>query len=207
MSTPAWLDFWFSIGSTYTFLTVQRIDRVTSRNGIEVRWRPFNIRTITREMNNSPFVGKPIKAAYMWRDIKRRAEMYGLNANVPVPYPIAEFEIANHVAVVGMNEGWGPNYVKETYRRWMINAEQPGSEPNLSSSLASVGQDPTRVLAMARTADIAANLAKATDEVRQLGIFGSPSFSVGNEIFWGDDRLEDAVSWLKLGTLAASGKS
>ena len=196
------LDFWFAIGSTYSFLTVQRIDKIASHNGIAVRWRPFNLRTITREMNNSPFAGKPVKAAYMWRDIQRRAQMYGLTASVPAPYPIAEYDLANLVAVLGMREGWGPAYIKETYRRWFVDGEEPGSEPNLSSSLKTVVPDPARVLAVARTEEVVAELTVTTNEARRLGIFGSPSFTVGGEIFWGDDRLEEAVYWRKHGTLA-----
>lgn len=204
MREPAGMDFWFAIGRTYSFLTVQRIETVARNHSVAVRWRPFNLRTITREMNNSPFAGKPVKAAYMWRDIQRRAAMYDLTANVPAPYPIAEYDLANRVAVVGMREGWGPAYVKETYRRWMADGQEPGSEPNLSSSLMAAGQDPARVGAAARESDVAREMTRATDEARHFGIFGSPSFSVGGEIFWGDDRLEDAVSWAKHGCLLRS---
>jgi len=197
------LDFWFSIGSTYSYLTVMRVDEVASRHGVAVEWRPFNIRTITREMNNSPFSGKPVKAAYMWRDIHRRAAKYGLQANLPAPYPISEFDLANHVAIVGRSEGWLSSYARETYRRWMVEGQPAESEPNLSSSLAAIGQDPARVIAKANAEHTAGELAKATDDVRRLGIFGAPSFAARGEIFWGDDRLEDAIEWLKHGSLVA----
>jgi len=119
------LDFWFSIGSTYSYLSVARIDDVANAENIQVRWRAFNIRTITREMNNSPFAGKPVKAAYMWRDIERRAGKYGLAAKLPAPYPIAGFDLANHVAVVGMDEGWGPGMcVKRTDGGWLTAKSQ-----------------------------------------------------------------------------------
>jgi 2-hydroxychromene-2-carboxylate isomerase len=138
----------------------------------------------------------------MWRDIERRSRMYGLSAKVPVPYPIQEYDVANCVAVLGTIEGWGPRYVKEAYRRWMAEGHPPGLEPNVSFSLKAAGQDPARVMPLARTDNIAKAWANATDEVRALGIFGSPSFSVQGEVFWGDDRLEDAVHWLKHGSLA-----
>ena len=197
------LDFWFSIGSTYSYLSVMRVDAVAKQHGIAVAWRPFNIRTITREMNNSPFAGKPVKAAYMWRDIGRRAAKYGLQSNLPAPYPITDFDIANHVAIVGRDEGWLPSYARETYRRWMVDGQQAGSEPNLSSSLTAIGEDAARVIARAKTEQVAGELSKATDEVRKLGIFGAPSFVARGEVFWGDDRLEDAIQWFKHGSLVS----
>src|SRR5271166_3505839 len=82
------VDFWFSVGSTYTYLTVMRLAQIERVSGIPFRWRPFSVRAIMKEMNNIPFGNKPIKAAYMWRDIERRAEMYGVPIKVPAPYPL-----------------------------------------------------------------------------------------------------------------------
>jgi 2-hydroxychromene-2-carboxylate isomerase len=60
---------------------------------------------LLKEMNHVPFADKPAKSAYMWRDIERRAAMYNISAKMPAPYPVADSELANRVAVVGMNEG------------------------------------------------------------------------------------------------------
>ena len=72
------IDFWYFIGSTYSYLTVMRLAEVADATGAAFRWRPFNVRDIMVEQNNRPFVGKPVKSAYMWRDIERRAALYGL---------------------------------------------------------------------------------------------------------------------------------
>ena len=82
------------------------------------------------------------------------------------------------------------NYVTATYRRWFQNGEAAGEDPNLSNSLREIGQDPDRVISLAGSEDAEDAYRAATDEARKLGIFGSPSFAVGDEIFWGDDRLE-----------------
>ena len=94
------IDFWFSIGSTYTFLTVMRLDKVERDHGLTFTFRPFSVRVIMVEQNNVPFRGKPVKAAYMWRDITRRAEARGLSTRLPAPYPLEGFDLANQVAVV-----------------------------------------------------------------------------------------------------------
>jgi 2-hydroxychromene-2-carboxylate isomerase len=189
------IDFWFSIGSTYSYLTVMRLDGVADREGVKFVWRPFNVREIMIEQNNIPFTNKPVKRNYMWRDIERRASMYDLPIAVPAPYPLKQLPFANQVAVLGMEEGWGPDYVKETYRLWFQKDLPAGEEPNISRSLETAGQDPVRVLSRARERDIEEALARETDAARQAGVFGSPSFVVAGELFWGDDRLDDAIAW------------
>ena len=85
-------------------------------------------------------------------------------------------------------------------KRW--SGKQTGSEPNVSDSLREIGQDPRRVLSLANQAEIDGALMAETNIAKAAGIFGSPTFCVGTQLFWGDDRLEDAVRWAKYGTLA-----
>lgn len=189
------IDFWFSIGSTYSFLPVMRLDRIAADIGLQFNWRVFNVRRMMKGMNNIPFADKPAKLAYMWRDLERRAEGYGLATRLPAPYPISDLERANRVALLGLEEGWGKAYVQASYRRWFHDGEDAGAEPNLSASLAEAGQDPATTLARADAEPVARALDKATDEAMALGLFGAPSFTVGGELFWGDDRLDDAIAW------------
>ncbi|WP_316249270.1 2-hydroxychromene-2-carboxylate isomerase [Roseicyclus sediminis] len=189
------MDFWVSIGSTYSALTVLRIDAAARKADVPVRWRPFNVRTIMVEQNNIPFMNKPEKTAYMWRDIERRAAVHGLDLRLPAPYPVPELPFANAVAVLGMSEGWGPAYIRATYERWFRHGERPGEEPNLSASLTAAGADPEAAIARAQSSEIAEALAAETETARSLGVFGSPSFVSDGELFWGDDRLEAALDW------------
>lgn len=201
MSGRDQIQFWFSIGSTYTYLTVARLPRVEAETGLSFEWRPFSVRAIMVEQNNVPFRGKPIKSNYMWRDIERRAGTYGLPVKVPAPYPLKEFDLANRVAVLGVQEGWCAEYVQAAYRRWFVDGLEAGSEPNLAESIREAEQDPVRVIAAANSEVVRSAYEAATDEARDLNIFGSPTFNVGGEVFWGDDRLEDAVAWHRNGRL------
>ena len=200
MSQSEPIDLWFSIGSLYTYLTVMRVDRIEDVSDIGFNWRPFSVRAIMIEMDNRP-MSKPRKLEYMWRDLTRRAEMYGFPLNGRPPYPLKNFDLANRIATVGAREGWCPDYVRATYRRWFDDHEEAGSEPNVSASLAELGQDPARVLALAQSDDIGRAYEAATDEARRLGIFGAPTFVTRGEIFWGDDRLADAMRWHRVGSL------
>ena len=206
MSSP--IDFWFSIGSTYTCLSVMRIEEVERRTRIAFRWRPFDVRTITMEMDNIPFTNKPSKARYMWRDVERRAKMYGLPWSGIPPYPIKHLGFANRVALVGAKEGWCPLFAKATYRRWFVDGHDPSDESELSGALGEIGQEPTAILTRATSDEIKAELNAQTAAAKELGIFGSPTFATGGEIFWGDDRLVDAIEWhLQSGQLSGANTS
>jgi len=193
------IEFWFSIGSTYTYLSVARMEELEAEHGVRFTLHPFSVRVLMREMGNVPFIGKPAKAAYMWRDIERRAAELGLPATLPAPYPLEEFDLANLVAVLGAEEGWIREYLLETYRRWFVDGQPAGSDPNLTDSLHAIGQDPARVVAEAQADETQARYTAATDAARAHGIFGAPSFLVGGELFWGDDRMEAAIRAAKAG--------
>jgi 2-hydroxychromene-2-carboxylate isomerase len=149
------------------------------------------------EQNNRPFVGKPVKLTYMWRDVERRANRYGIPfKSIPV-YPVDPQELANRVAVVSSLEGWCPEYTKTTYRTWFLENKAPGDLGHLQVLLAQLGKDPDRTIARANSQEIRDGYVAETEVARELGIFGSPTFMWGSEIFWGDDRFEDAIEWCK----------
>lgn len=188
-------EFWVSIGSTYSYLTVSRLSALEEKEGIVFDWRPFSVREIMLEMNNVPFAKKPVKAAYMWRDIERRAEAYGLSPSLPAPYPLEEFDLANRIAVLARQEGWARAYIIATYRLWFDLGMPAGSQQNLGPALKGIGQDPSAVIARALSNEIGRAYNEATEEARERGIFGAPSFVIDGELFWGDDRLEEAIAW------------
>jgi 2-hydroxychromene-2-carboxylate isomerase len=196
MTRPA-IDFWFSIGSTYSYLTVMRVEDVAREHGITIRWRPFDVRAIMIEMDNLPFTHKPIKARYMWRDIERRATTHGLPWSGIPPYPIKHLPFANRIALIGAKDGWCAQYAKAAYQRWFVKGQDPSIEPDLSGALQDIGQNPERAIAAAASEELKAALNTETNAARALGIFGSPTFVTEGEIFWGDDRLEDAIAWYR----------
>lgn len=189
------LDFFLFLGSTYTYLAVNRAEEVARRENVALTWRPFSVRSIMREQDNRPFAGKPAKIAYMWRDIERRARRHGIPfASVP-NYPIDADELANRVATVAALEGWCAQFAKAAYANWFIENRDPGRIENLSGILQRMDRNPDEVIARASSQQIRDRYAAETELARSLGIFGSPTFACGSEIFWGDDRLEDALDW------------
>ena len=192
------IDFWFSIGSTYTYLSVNRIAEVAKKESLSINWKPFSVRKIMMDMDNIPFTppSKKIKSDYMWRDIERRAKFYGFEARVPVPYPLKEFDLANQIAILGMNEGWGEDYVTITYKRWFQQGMEPATEPNLSEILNELNLNKDEISKNANSEEIKSQYLQNTDNAYKLGVFGSPTFIYKGEVFWGDDRLEDCIKWI-----------
>ena len=191
------LDFFCFLGSTYTYLAVNRAEAVASRENVALRWHPFSVRSIMIEQNNRPFVGKPVKLAYMWRDVERRARRYGIPfASIP-NYPNDADELANRVATLAALEGWCPQFAKAAYAEWFIENRDPGKVECLSQILQRMNRSPQETIDRANSQEIRDKYAAETDLARSIGIFGSPTFVCGTEIFWGDDRLEDAIDWCK----------
>ena len=192
------IDFFFSIGSTYTYLSVTRILEVEKKNQVKFNWKPFSVRAIMKEMNNIPFPkDKFNKVNYMWRDIERRSEMYGFFAKTPVPYPLTEFDLANQIAILGLEKGWGIDYVRLTYKKWFQEGKEPAVDPSISEVCKELNIDKDEVISQANSKEIIDNYNLNTNSARDNKIFGSPSFVVKKEIFWGDDRMEDAINWYK----------
>ena len=192
------IEFWYSIGSTYTYLSTQRLTEIANKKKIEFEWCPFSVRSRMIEMENVPFMAekKRDKIDYMCRDVQRRANFYGFDAKVTAPYPLKEFDLANKVAILGKDQGWIKEYTILTYKKWFLEHLEPGSEPNLSSTLREIGLDPDKIINLAQADEIEQKYLKNTEMAKNKGIFGSPSFIVENEVFWGDDRCEDAIKWL-----------
>jgi 2-hydroxychromene-2-carboxylate isomerase len=192
---PAQLDFFFFYGSIHTYLSVMRIEILTSPARIGIRWRPFNLRKILIEQNNTSFAKNQVRLNYNWRDIERRAARLGIPFAGPAPYPVDPDLLALRVGTLAAAEGWCAEYSKATFRAWFLERKASGLPDNIAAVLAALGKPSSEIIVRATTHAIDARLEAETDAARQLGIFGSPTFVVGTELFWGDDRLEEAVAY------------
>lgn len=190
---------WLSIGSTYTYLTALRLRSVVEASGINLDIRPISIRQIMKNMDNIPFPpSKETKVNYMWRDIQRRAEFYSLPVpHVPAPYPLKEFDRANLVGIVMERDGRYLEYLEETYRAWFLDGLEAGSDQNLENVSRVLRISLPEILGEVASNEILEIYERNTAEAQTAGVFGAPSFEVNGEIFWGDDRLEDAILFAK----------
>jgi 2-hydroxychromene-2-carboxylate isomerase len=193
------VDFFLFYGSIYTYLAVMRVEKLAASAGLGLRWRPFNLREILVEHNNTAFVRNAVRMRYCWRDVERRAARHGIEYAEQPPYPVDPELLALRVGTIAAMEGWCPEYSKATYRSWFIDKKVPGIEPNVTDVLASLRKPAGDIIARAGGAEIAKQLKDNTEAARALGIFGAPTFAIGREIFWGDDRLEEALEFASRG--------
>jgi len=190
------VEFWFEYGSTYSYLTVTRISSLAEARGVEISWRPFLLMPILieRGMEKGPFLPYPDKLRYMWRDLERRARRHGLPYRRPSIYPPNTLLTAR-IGYLGQTEGWCAAFTQEAFRLHWTEDIMIGSDENISRSLACAGQDANRVLKLAQSDENKTGLRRQTERAKALGIFGSPTFVIGDELFWGDDRLDDALEF------------
>ena len=186
------LEYWFTCGSTYNYLTVHRIEALAEAAGVTLILKPFYLGQIFRETGVWPFQEGSDKTDYMWHDIRRSAVEMGLSPKLPAPYPCPDTDLANRVAQVTIERGLGLAWVKASYVAWYDDGLMAGSMDNLAQSLPRVGLDLDETLASANK--IEPRLAANTDEARAKRIFGAPTCVVGTELFWGNDRLEHALA-------------
>ena len=194
------LDFWFEFASTYSYLSVSRLRTVADAAGVTVRWQPFLLGPIFADQGwrDSPFNLYPAKGAYMWRDMERLCEGYGLPFRKPSEFPRNGL-LAARVACAGQGKAWLPDFVEAVYAANFARDRDIADPTFLAGVLDSVGASGEAVVEQAGTPAVKQRLREQTDRARELGVFGAPSFTVGEELFWGNDRMGDAIAWARLG--------
>jgi 2-hydroxychromene-2-carboxylate isomerase len=192
------LEFWFEFGSTYSYLSAARIEAVAATAGVSILWEPFLLGPIFAEQgwDDSPFNVYPAKGRYMWRDVKRLCAKYRIPFTKPSRFP-RNGTLAARVACLAKttSEPWLPEFVRAVFRANFAEDREIGDAAEIRSILDSLGQPGTQLIEQAQTPENKPHLREQTRRARELGIFGAPSFTVGEELFWGDDRLEDALAW------------
>ena len=192
------LEFWYEFGSTYSYLSVMRIDEVATRAGVGVRWRPFLLGPIfaAQGWQDSPFNIFPAKGRYMWRDMERRARVYGFPLVRPSRFPRNGL-LAARIALVASGGEWCADFTRAIFRANFAEDREISDIAIVTEILGALGKDAKVVLERAQSPENKDALRQQSEEAQRRGVFGAPSFFAGEELFWGDDRLEIAVEWLK----------
>lgn len=200
MVQPRRLDFWYEFASTYSYLSVMRVEKVAAAAKVEVAWRPFLLGPIFRAQgwNDSPFNLYPAKGHYMWRDLQRLSAGYGLPFRRPSMFPRNGL-LAARIALAAEPEGWCPDWTRAVFAAEFAEDRDIGEMAVLAGLLETLGHDPGAVLAGADSDENKARLRAQTERAQALGIFGAPSFVVAGELYWGNDRLGDAIAKAALG--------
>lgn len=195
------VEFWYEFASTYSYPAAMRVEAAAKAAGVALLWRPFLLGPIfgAQGWNDSPFNIYPAKGKYMWRDMARLCEAQGLALKEPVRFPQNGLKAAR-LALLGQDEDWGPEFTRRVYLANFSEQKNISDEAVLSGILSSLGLDAAALLARSNEPANKERLKTQTEEAIARGIFGAPSFLVGDELFWGNDRLEAALQWAKRST-------
>jgi 2-hydroxychromene-2-carboxylate isomerase len=195
------IEFWFEFGSNYSYLSVMRIEEEARKQGVRIVWKPFLLGPIFRSlgMANSPFVLQKEKGAYVWRDMVRQCRKYGVPWAQPSVFPRLGV-LPLRVALLGAGEPWIGTFCRQVMLLNFARDQDINKPEAIGPILGELGLPTAEILDNAQAELTKMRLREQTEEARVRGVFGAPTFFAGGEMFWGNDRLEDAL-------LFASGQS
>ena len=198
MTDPV-LDFWFDFASTYSYLAAARIRPLAAAANVRVRFRPFLLGPIFKAQgwDTSPFNLYEAKGRYMWRDMERLAAGLNLPFRRPDPFP-QNSVLPARVALVGLAQGWGEDFSVAVYTAQFVEDGRIDKPHTLAEILSFMNVDAPAALEAAQSDEIKLRLRSEVEAAQMLGVFGAPSFTTADgELFWGNDRLEQALAWAK----------
>ena len=189
------LDFWFEFGSNYSYLSVMRVEQVSARAGVKVRWQPFLLGPIFRSFGweTSPFVLQKAKGEYVWKDMARECRKYGLAWTQPSTFPRTAL-LPLRIALIGAEEPWMGEFCRRIMQLNFAEDRDIDSASIVSDVLGQLNLPAQQIIEEAQSDANKLKLRSQTETARAKGIFGAPTFFVNDEMFWGNDRLDDALA-------------
>lgn len=196
--TQKTLTFWYDFASTYSYLAAARIDELTKNSNIKISWQPFLLGSIFKAqgLTSSPFNHNPAKGNYMWHDLKRSAKVYGIKFQKSAHSFPQNGLLAARAALCLADGDPRAAFSQQVYAAEFIHAQDIAIPQTISDILDKLGHNSAAILEQVQTETIKQRLRDHTNQAISHGIFGAPSFlTPDQELFWGDDRLQQAIDW------------
>lgn len=190
------IDLYFDFSSPYSYLAVARIDEVVAAYEIKVRLIPVVLGAIFNRLGwqSSPFLAQPRKLAYMWLDVKRQAKKYSLEFEQPTQFPIGSI-LPARIATAFSDAPWLHDFCLQVFKAYFARNKDISNPETVEKILKQMDLDPQEILPRASSQETKDRLKLITEQADGLQIFGAPSFIVHDQLFWGDDRREDAIEF------------
>ena len=184
------VEFYFDLGSPYSYLATSQISIFEKKNNVDVIWRPILLGGLFKSVENkSPFYVEPAnKKRYLLGDLKAWASMYEIPFTLPSQLPPNTL-IAMRGALVAAKQGLLQEYAKRMFHAYFVSDLNISDASVISDIVKVVGMDVTEFSLAVDSADIKKELLDATKEAADRGAFGVPTFFYGNQMFFGNDRL------------------
>lgn len=203
MSLPG-LEFWYDFASTYSYPAALRIEALAAAAGVSVSWRPFLLGPLFERQgwNDSPFNLYPARGRYMWRDLERLCAWHGLPFRRPSGFPRNSL-LAARVACLEETAPVLPALSRALFLANFAEDRDIGDSEVVGQVLDELSAEipglrkTERLLARAVEPENKKRLRARTEAALGQGLFGAPSFVVEGELFWGQDRMAEALAWAR----------
>ena len=184
------IEFFFDIGSPYSYLAATQMDALAKRTGATVHWRPFLLGGVFKAVGNTPPAALELKRDWMLGDLNMWADHYDVPFQMSSHFPVNS--LLPQRALTAANTTTPerlPQFALELYRDYWADDRDVSKASRVQAAAERAGFDGERLVAMAAEQPIKDKLRAVTDEAVDRGAFGAPTFFVGEQMFWGNDRL------------------
>ena len=196
------VNFYYSIGSRYSYLASTQIDALKQATGCQVEWHPVNSARLISQLESSPFEGKPVSTQYEWTyrelDSQRWANLYGIPYLEPRGRVDFDSELLAQACTAAKYLGKVEEYSRLLFAAMFQEPLTKIDRQECRLRAEAVGMDAIDFQTALRSPAIATQLTTTIDSAIRSGVFGVPTFIVDGEIFWGNDRLVLLQHYLEL---------
>ena len=182
------VEFFFELGSPYSYMCSTQIDAVAAKHGAEVAWRPMLLGAVFKATGNAMPAGIPAKAAWMIKDLGMWSAHYRVPFTLPASFPPNSLR-AMRACSFAETKGSVMPLAKALFEGYWSRAVDPSSDEGLAQGCRAAGLDLTEVKAAVESQPIKDALRASTQEAIDRGAFGAPTMFVGQTMLWGNDRL------------------
>jgi 2-hydroxychromene-2-carboxylate isomerase len=191
MSAAKDVEFFFDVGSPYTYMAATQMNAFEKRTGANVIWRPFLLGGVFKATGNNMPARVPNKAMWMMKDLKHWAAHYGVSFKMSSHFPINSLRPQRALVAAEKAEGQAAvaAFAMSLFQAYWVDDVDVSTDENIGRCATAAGLEGAAMIAGTLDPVIKAELMTNSEEAVKRGAFGAPSFFVGDELFWGNDRL------------------
>jgi 2-hydroxychromene-2-carboxylate isomerase len=185
------LEVFWDAGSPYTYLAITQLEGLAKRTGVEIELIPFLLGGVFKAAGNTMPAAVPAKAIHLIQDLARWRDYYGVPMKLPpaeVPFPLNTL-VPMRVAVAAKKAGKGDEYCRALFHAYWGEGRDVSQPAEIEKIAASIGLDGKALLEQSSSPEVKDQLRANTDEAVRRGAFGAPAMFIGEELYWGNDRL------------------
>lgn len=188
------IEYWFDFASPYSYLSTAHIDVLARSRGLRVLWRPLLLGPVFRAAGwqGSPFLQQPAKLAWMWTDLERQCARHALPWRKPSQFPRSSL-LPARIALAHSDAPWIARFCTGVFELNFVQDADIDDPAAMHDLLAGIGVPADAVITRAQSPEVKQALREQTEQGTRRGLFGAPSFFVGDALYWGNDQLEDAL--------------